>query len=87
MSLTDKINGEPIFPPLEEPPEEKVLRFEVTIGRQVIVYAPDIETASAKALAVDGVAGRYKVVEVLEVGPSGAEVRPPIIDEPPKRPT
>jgi hypothetical protein len=64
-----------------------VLRFEVTLERQVIVYAHDIEGASAKALQVDGVAGRYKVVECVVVGPSGMDPREPMIDRAPSRET
>jgi hypothetical protein len=67
--------------------EIQPVRFEVTLERQVIVYAPDIATASLKALQVDGVAGRYKVIECLEVGPSALEERPKLIDVAPSRET
>jgi len=80
VTLPDVVNEEAAKAP-------DALRFEVVLERIVIVYAHDIEGASAKAIQVDGVAGRYKVVEVKEVGPSALEERPALIDRAPARET
>lgn len=63
------------------------VRFEVVLERIVIVYAPTLIEASERALQVDGVVGRYKVVECVAVGPSGMDSREPIIDRAPSRET
>jgi len=68
-------------------PKSDALRFEVVLERKVIVFAHDIEGASAKALQVDGVAKRYTIVSCVEVGPSALEERPKLIDEAPSRET
>lgn len=67
--------------------EAVALRFEVTLERVVIVYAKTIDEASMRALQVDGVAGRYKIVGCVEVGPSASDERVALIDGAPPRET
>ena len=67
-------------------PADTIIRYEVVISRTVLVYAVDVATAHARALQVDGVAGRYTIVSCREA-PFALEVRTPIVDVAPSRET
>jgi hypothetical protein len=74
------VNGMP--PTVVAAPSEagdKIIRYSIVISRTVLVYATDVPTAEARALQVDGVAGRYTVVSV-DLAPFELEPRVPIID-------
>lgn len=70
----------------DESPNDKIIRYEVVVSRTVIVYAVDELTAKARALQVDGVAGRYTVWTCKE-SPAELEKHSPIVDVAPSRET
>ena len=60
----------------------KILRYEVTLSRVVIVYASDEATARARALQLDGGTINREVIACREF-PHDLEPKAPIIDRAP----
>jgi hypothetical protein len=88
--------GDPVATPTTEPPQRETLhRYEVTVERQFIVYAPDPEIASLRALEHVGIVQKpgateplpAKVVEVKELPTLAEEPYPGVIDIAPSRET
>src|ERR1700679_2852036 len=72
--------------PAQPPATDKILRYEVTLNRVVIVYASDEATARARALQLDGGTINREVIACREF-PHDLEPKVPIIDRAPSRET